>query len=220
MKSVLFFLCLVPLSFSAQRVSAFGGMTRNIFFDHLSKKYGSYISSYNDATGFTAGLGIDSALVDWLTMRFTFQFEQYSGHLDVSEGNKSGGTRTKAAVTKSIVSLGVFPINIRILNRIKVNLGFDISVLANDSFSGSESNWNYTGKATYYILQEHYSKFSAPLFLGLRGRIRYDIFVSEKICLTPHYGFYFGGSGGFWQFPEKTRSIRHMVGIGIKKRTK
>jgi len=64
----------------AQKVELFGGMNNNIFHD-FNKDEHHCSSSYHSDWGYTASIGLDSIKVDWLTLRFTLQYDQYKGRL-------------------------------------------------------------------------------------------------------------------------------------------
>ncbi|HYX09502.1 MAG TPA: hypothetical protein VE912_22420, partial [Bacteroidales bacterium] len=65
-----------------------------------------------------------------------------------------------------------------------------------------------------------YKKFSSSTYFGFQGRIAYDFKFSESFWISPQYLYYFGLSNEFVDFPENTKSMRHYICIGIKKKIK
>jgi len=202
-----------------QKIELFGGASKNIFHDY-HKSDAHYNSSYNSGLGYCAGIGIDSIKIDWLTLRFTLQFDQYKGKLDVSDGGLGGGYTTVANVDKSILSLGVFPINFRFFHRLDLNFGFELSGLIYESFNGTSSGWIMNQPNWSYNLQDKYDHYSSKVYFGLQGRIAYDFNLSKSIWISLQYMYYFGLSNEFVEFPNETKSMRHYLSIGLKKKFK
>jgi len=199
----------------AQKIELFGGANRNIFHDYYETTP-HYSSKYNSDYGFSAGFGLDSIKIDWLVLRFTLQFDKYKGKFEVSESGLGGGYTTFAKVDKSVLSLGIFPINFRFLDRIDLNLGLQISRLVNESFSGTSSGWTMNQPNWSYNIQDKYNKYSSTTYFGFQGRISYDFKISKSIWISPQYLYYFGLSNEFVEFPKNTKSMRHYFCIGIK----
>jgi hypothetical protein len=207
------------LTLFSQKIELYGGANKNLFYD-FNNDYPHYSSNYKSKYGFTAGFGIDSVKIDWLTCRFNLQLDKYSGKLDVSEGGLGGGSTTVANIDKTVISLGVFPINIRIIKRLDINLGLIITELIHESFNGTCSGWLMNQPDWSYQLQDKYRKYSSSNYFGIQGRIAYNIKMTESMWLTPQYLYYLGLTNEFVKFPEDTRSMRHYFCIGIKKKIK
>ncbi|MGC8823114.1 MAG: hypothetical protein ACP5PZ_00760 [Bacteroidales bacterium] len=202
-----------------QEVEAFLGANNNIFHDYNNNE-GHFRSVYTSDYGFSGGLALDNIKFDWLTLRFTLQFDNYKGKLNVSDGGLGGDNKTIANTDKSVISLGVFPINCQILKRINLNFGFIISRLINESFDGTISGWAINQPNYTYNLQDKYTRISTLTYLGLQGRIAYDFKISKSLIISPQYIYYFGLSNEFAIFPETTKSMRHYFSIGIKRSIK
>jgi hypothetical protein len=202
-----------------QKIELFGGQNRNIFFDS-GQASGHFNSSYNSGLGFIAGIGVDSVKVDWMTMQFRLQFEKYSGELKASDGGLGGGNSTQALIDKSIITLGLFPLNFRILKSIDLNFGLEISRLLDEYFNGTTGGW-MMGKPNWSEnLQDKYSRFSSLTYFGIRSRISYDFLLTQSIFISPQFSYYHGLSREFDEFPQQTRSRRYSFGIGFKKEIK
>lgn len=202
-----------------QNIELYGGQNTNHFHDY-GQNVGHFQSSYNPGYGYSFGLAVDSIKADWMTLRFTLKFDKYSGSLTASDGGLGGGYTTEAEIEKSLISFGVFPFNFQIIKRIDFNLGFEISKLISESYKGTSSGWVMGQPNWHYDLQERYSKYGSSISFGLSSRLAYNLQIGECITIYPQYSFYFGLSKEFIEFPESTKSVRHFIGIGIKKRVK
>lgn len=207
---------IVTVSLSGQKFEIFGGINNNKFHDFIKDNH--YRSAYKADYGYTAGFGIDSIKFDWLKLRFTLQFDKYKGNLQVSYGGLGGDQTTVADFEKSLISLCIFPVNFRFFNKVDLNLGFQVSRLITETFNGTSSGWILYQPNWSYTLQDKYDRYSATTYFGLQGRIACDFNLSKSICVTPQYLYYFGLSDEFVEFPEETKSMRHHLCVGIKKR--
>jgi hypothetical protein len=207
------------LTLFSQNLEIIGGLNKNSFFD-FQQNEGHFSSSYNSDYGYAIRIGIENIKVDWLTLRFTLTYDKYGGELEASDGGLGGGYTTNVTIDKSIISLGVFPINFKIIDRIDLNFGFEMGGLLNESFSGTSSGWLMGEPGWSYDLNDKYDRYSAKTYFGLRGRIAYDFKISDKLAISPQYSYYFGLSNEFDEFPEATKSMRHYFCIGLQRKIK
>jgi hypothetical protein len=205
------------LTLYSQSIEIFGGPNKNIFHDY-SDGEGHFMSSYNPALGYNIGIGIDDIKIDWLKLRFTLCFDNYGGELEASDGGLGGGYTTNAEIDKSVLSLGLFPLNLKIIKRLDLNFGFEFSMLINETYTGTKSGWLMGEPGWSYNIEDEYDRYSALTNFGLKARIAYDINLAKSIIISPQYSFYYGLSNEFDEFPEQTVSMRHYIGIGIEKK--
>lgn len=213
----LFLLISIP-AFS-QNLEVIGGLNKNHFFD-FQQNEGHFSSSYYSNYGYTLRIGVDDIKVDWLTLRFTLSYDKYGGELKASDGGMGGGYTTNAKIDKSVISLGVFPVNFKIIDRIDLNFGFEIAGLINENYSGTSSGWIMGNPDWSYDLNEKYDRYSSKIYFGLSGRIAYDFNISDKLSISPQYSYYLGLSNEFDEFPEATKSMRHYFCIGLQRKLK
>ena len=213
---LIFFSSLTAFS---QDIELIGGINKNDFFDFQQNER-HFSSSYNSDYGYAIRIGIENIKIDRLTLRFTLGFDKYGGELTASDGGLGGGYTTDAKIDKSIISLGVFPLNFKIIDRIDLNFGFEISGLISENFSGTSSGWLMGEPYWSYDLNDKYDRFSSNTYFGLRGRIAYDFNISDKLAISPQYSYYFGLSNEFDEFPEATKSMRHYFCIGLQRKIK
>lgn len=220
MKRILTGLILIStLTSFSQNLEIMGGLNKNNFFDFLGGK-GHYRSAYHYDYGYVFKIGIDDIKTDKLQWRFTIGYENYGGELEVTNGGLGGEFTTKAVIDKSVFSMGCFPFNFRIIDRIDLNFGIEYSVLISENFSGTHSGWSMGAPDYSYDLNGKYEDFSAKSHWGLLGRIAYDINLSEKLAISPQYSYYFGLSQEFIEFPEETKSMRHQFSVGFQRKLK
>ncbi|MDA3911193.1 MAG: hypothetical protein PF448_07545 [Bacteroidales bacterium] len=210
---------LSSLTSYSQNIEIIGGLNKNSFFD-FQQNEGYYSSSYDSDYGYAIRIGIENIQVDWLTLRFTLSYDKYGGELEASDGGMGGTYTTNAKIDKSVISFGVFPVNFKIIDRIDLNFGFEFTGLLNENFSGISSGWTIAEPNWSYELNEKYDSYSSKTYFGLRGRIAYDFYISDKLAISPQYSYYFGLSNEFDQFPEATKSMRHYFCIGLQRKIK
>lgn len=207
------------LSAFSQTIEIIGGLNQNNFFD-FQEGEGHFKSSYTSDYGYTIRLGLDDIKADWMSLRLTLSYDKYSGSLTASDGGLGGGYTTNARIDKSVISLGVFPLNFKILDRIDLNFGLELSGLINEKFSGTSSGW-LTGHPNWsYDLIDKYDRYNSRFYLGLSGRIAYDFYISDNLAISPQYSYYFGLSNEFDEFPDETKSMRHYFCIGLQRKLK
>ncbi len=200
---------------SGQNLELFSGYISNTFYDtHDVGRH--YQSSYKKGSGYNVGLGIDNIMLDKLKCRFTLQFDNYNGGLNVSNGGLGGAYRTDALVSKSLLSVGLFPLNFDIKQKLHLGLGVLFSKLINESVNGT----TYTllmGQEKENSIEDIYDNYSSSMTFGVQGRIACDIKLTPEILLTPQYIFHYGLTEEFAYFPTETKSLRHLFCLGLKK---
>lgn len=213
----LFFLIFSNNLFS-QDFQVFGGVNYNNFYEFPNQYEGHYRSSYKSASGFTCGVSADNIKYERLKYRFSLQFDVYSGDLMASDGGLGGGYTTIASIKKSVLSIGIFPFNTVIAEKIDLNLGVLLTALLSEKYDGTVSNWSINYPSSISNINDKYNKYSSSLYAGLQGRIAYNLQLKNGLTLTPQYLYYFGLSHEFDEFPDRTKSQRHYLCIGIKKK--
>ncbi|MCG8327606.1 MAG: hypothetical protein MI974_07970 [Chitinophagales bacterium] len=211
--SLLFFL-LVNCALCAQNTEITTGYIQTNFFDPDRDEHYN-LSNYSNRGGFGLGLAIENVMIDSVRVRFTLSYSKYGGKISNYNGGKGSGTITRVNMNKSIVSLGFFPLNFRILNRIDLNFGFEGSILLHERFSGTSSKWNIIGGGGTQNLNEE-ERFNAISYTGVCGRLAYDFKWSEQITISPQYSFHLGLTREFKDHIKGTKSRRQFFGLGIQ----
>lgn len=205
------------LTVNSQNTELVGAYLLNHFYD-LEESSPHYNSTYTTEPGYAISIGIEDVKIDWLTMRFTFSLNKYSGKVEASDGGLAFGSTTSLKIDKSILSIGVFPLNFRLIERIDINLGFQLSGLIHEDFSGTNSGWRMDSPDYSYNLEDRYNSYSSKHGFGFQGRLAYDFKLSDIWLLSPQYAYYIGIRNEFHEFPKFTKSMKHYFGLGLQRR--
>lgn len=197
---------------SSQNIDFMTGMNKSEFYnDSRSSNQGGW--------GCFLRMGIDGIKMQRLPLRFTIGFENYGGEASGWDGGLGGGGMVYVNFRKTIITLGAYPINFRIIDRIDLNFGFEHSRLLTESYSGEIYSSGYKHPLTFICyLEDRYDHYSEKTTSGLRGRIAYDHVLSDKWAVSAEYSYYLGLSPELDEFPESLRSRRHQAGIGLQYR--
>ncbi len=221
MKSFLITLfALSSLALFSQRVEVYGGLNNNRFYD-FKKEDPHFNSQYSPDWGGIAGIGISDLSAGWHKLRLTLSFEKYGGNINVYGGGLGAGSRIVVDMRKSVLALGVYPVNFSVIHRFDINIGIKISGLISESYEGKLYSGSSTGQSdTSYNLHDKYGRLSSSFVIGLEGRLAYNIKLSENYFLVPQYAFYLGLSQEFSDALKEVKSMRHYFCIGIVKKLK
>jgi hypothetical protein len=145
---------------------------------------------------------------------FGFLAERYKGSFDVSSGGLGGSNHTEATVTKTVIGLAFYPLN---LSRQKwhFQLGGLINYLLTYEFVGSQQN-RLAGTTTHSGL----SLFANRNYnLGVITSLSYSWEFKKDWFLVPRYSFYGSFAEDFVNLlPENSQTLKHYFSIGISKR--
>ena len=205
------------LTLFSQSIGITGGLNRNSFFDFNQDEW-HYSSSYNSDFGYAIGIGLEDIKVKWLKLRFTLSYDKYGGEMAISDWALGGGDETNAEINKSIISLGIYPVNFKIIDRININLGVEMAGLISEHITGTQSYWEMGQLVWIKDLNDKNERFSAKAYFGLHGRIAYDFGISDRLTISPQYSYYFGLSNEF--VIKTTKSMRHYFCIGLQRKIK
>lgn len=199
----------------SQSIEVFAGVTDNHFYDNV-KNDGHHTASYISSNGFSFGLAIEDVKVSWHKMRVSLRYDKYSGTINVGNGSLGGRENTIAEIDKSLISLGVYPVNFTVFRKLNFNFGVETSRLLSESIQGMSSGYLMGQLKWNDNLEEKYNRFNSLFTFGIGGRVSCDLSINESITLTPQYNFYYGVTGEFTEAPEETKSMRNFIGVGIK----
>jgi len=208
-------LFIASIASNAQKLEIFGGVTQNRLYQYFDDNTKT-TEPYTNGNGYLVGLAISDIKLDKLSLRFTLHFESYNGGIEYcSCGNGATSTET-AKIDKSVLSLGIFPVNFQVLKKIKINSGIEISHLFSESFEGTRSSYSYSTRVSETIdLHDVHDRLSSKAYFGLKTRIAYEFNLGDHIVIAPQYSFYHGFSKEFKEI-QNAKSMRHFLGIGIE----
>lgn len=212
---LLLFLLEKPRLIAQNKMELIAGLNQNQFFD-VNRDDGHSYSSYQSALGYSLRIGVENVKMDWMKLRFTVGFDQYGGKIEVTDGGLGGSYTTTAEVNKSVLSLGLFPLNLQVWKRIDFNLGLEFSALIDENYRGIRSGWSLGRPYWREKLEDSYSSYSEKAYWGIRGRLAYDILLMDHVFISPQYSYFLGISNEFKEFQKATRSMRHYFSLGIQ----
>ncbi len=206
-------------SIDAQSFELFGGISKNKFYD-IEENWTYSTGRYTSGNNQYIGIGLHHIRVSDIDFGITISYEKYGGNLWAETGGRGGGTITTASIDKSILTMGVLPFNKYIYRKLKLSIGINFSSLIRESFSGTE-RLSSTPTSSPIIASEElnkkYRSFSTSFLIGFRGALSYDFKISDNIYISPHYAYNIGLFEEFKNFPRATKSMRHQLGIGLKR---
>jgi len=223
--NLLFFLLSLSITASAQSLEFNFGTHLNNLYD-FKEKNGPYTSSYSPKVGYDLNVGIDDIYLNTMRLRFTLGLSIYGGGIKASQGENGGNYSMNGEIEKTVLRLGFYPVNFRIKKRLNISIGPQFSMLIHEKIKGTYDEWHveYNEYNNQYIvessgnLNERYDSYNARYYVGANIRIAYRIPLSEDFYLVPQYALYIGISNEFVEFPNITKSINNILGIGIKRK--
>jgi len=216
---LLFFLSF-GLTASAQSWEFNSSPLVNFFYDFDDY----YIGSYTLKSGYNLNVGIDDVYLNDLRLRFILGFSKYSGGIDAKFRSQGSGTSLNGHAKKNVLQFGLYPINFGGKEGLNVNIGTEFSALIGGEIEGTYTNWYIVSTSgpvveeSYDDVNDLYDSYHSMYYFGISIRVAYDIPLSEDFYLVPQYSLYVGLSNEFIEFPKTTKSLRNMLGIGIKRK--
>lgn len=148
---------------SAQEIELLGGLNYNIFYDLEEKRGGHFNSSYTPNLGYGINIGIEKMKIEdkIIPIRIVFGYGNYGGGLSASTGGNGGGSGISIDLNKSVFTLGVYPINKKIKDRLGISFGFEAAALLSEAFSGTANSWVLFEPSSSSGIKERHSAISA-----------------------------------------------------------
>lgn len=219
---ILFFSCQTCFSVNAQQIEAFSGVNHSRLFRNGGSNDGYSLKYDNASTDFTAGLAVDSIMLDWLAFRIDIAYNQYSGGYDYNAGGHGGDQYYDLHFKKSTLSFVFYPIQFDIYKRVRINLGLSYAFLIQESFHGNYFQSVYSSTPpppppTSYEMNEKYNRVSEKTTFGVQLGIAYPISIGETWIIRPQYNLYIGLNDELDVAPTRNSVFRNFVGIGVSR---
>lgn len=202
---------------SAQFLEFSGGLSK---YDYsLSDEY-KYSNSADTRVGYNFLIGVDGVSfkinkIEDLTFRFTFGISRSSAKFNFRTGGQGGGHITKAETQKKVFTFGIYPINIKKIKNLELNIGINYLRTVSSYVVGSSTAFGAAGNNTVDL-----ALFEGDIFakrqIGPAVRLAYTFKLSDKILITPQYNYYIGITPEFRRSISTTFNQNHFIGIGIK----
>lgn len=211
---LLFCMCCSPLF--SQTLEIHGGYLYNNYHE-LAFGDSDYSLDLKAGHGYAFGVSVDDFQLWKIKHRLTLRYEQFNGDISASDIGLGGGQTTEAEFDKTLLSLGVYPVRVKFLGAGEANLGVQYSRLLAETFEGRTQEVLHNKFNRETDLQDRYSSFNSESNWGLNLRVAYQFKLSSDWTLIPQYEFHYGFKDDFKHHPGKIKSMRHFVGVGLKK---
>jgi hypothetical protein len=206
-------------SLLGQTLELAGGVNYNSFFtvghdDPLSTV------GYKSRAGYRVLAGYTFPKRDKITLRITLGLENYSGAFKSTSSGHGGSSITDGIISKNVLSLGVFPVNVPVFGGLFLSIGLEGSVLLNEKVSGWKYGISYSdtsGASSLLSLQDIEDIYSTRTTIGARINLSYEVAFGSRSTFSPHYSFYIGTRNELAQFLISTYSMRHFFGLAYKR---
>lgn len=192
----LFLVIIVFFSISnlfGQSLELFGGVNRTSFYNRVEDDY--FAASYQPGLGYSLGLGFDLKKTKAIYWRFTLSFENYNGEIFEKYIHKIQTSTESVDISKNCLNIGVYPLSFNIKEKLKINFGFEFS----------------------YLLVDNSSRpVSAPVVIGLRSRLAYEINISDELSIQPQFHYYIGLTNETTKTASNSMRFYFLVGVAKK----
>ena len=169
--------------------------------------------------GYSFGLGISDLRIDTLRMNMAFylHFDNISGAGYFENLNHYSGQTMTAAVKKSTLSIGIYPLNFSFFKRrLSFSLGGTVGFKIWSQTLGRESSWSSppTGPWTTKVVDFSDADPNWLITFGIASGLSYNFNLGERWTLAPKYRFCLGLGLDFSRF----KSMRHEFGVVLRRK--
>lgn len=219
---IIIFCCHTWFSVYAQQIEALWGVNHSRLFRNGGNSEGYSLKYDSGSTDFTAGLAVDSIMLDWLAFRIDIAYNQYSGGYDYNAGGQGGDQYYDLHFKKSTLSLVFYPIQFYVYKRVRINLGLSYAFLIQESFHGNYFQSVYSSTPpppppTSYEMNEKYNRVSERKTFGVQLGIAYPIPIGENWIIRPQFNLYIGLNNELDVAPTRNSVFRNFVGVGVSR---
>ncbi len=202
----------------AQDLLVFGGLNNNRFCDY-KRDNNQFSTFYSSLKGTNFGIGLDNVKIAKHNFLFTLRASAYNGYVYTTTRQVEAVTTTGIELNKSIIGLGIYPFNFKILdNHLDFSFGVESNVLLKTNLKGYRTTVSTIDKPTINTIIDNSSKGMVNQFgMCLSGRLAYRLKIKNDLYLVPQYTFYCGLTNELKNIEANTKSYRHLIEIGLMK---
>jgi hypothetical protein len=209
----------------AQNLEVFGGSLKNTvkICSNDTPWEESHQSSYE---GYSIGIGINNLVPDSfpkLRFRITARYDEYGNYIYAYSGGRWGYSKDEVIVQKRNISLGIYPVNFKVVKDLEIGIGIELGVLLNSKTVGYRNTYYNNGNpqtpsvstSKNYEIENnsiHYKK----IIPGLVGRASYKIPLSSHFRLIPQAEYYHGLLKEYQDLVLETHSRRWSIKLGLE----
>lgn len=183
----LFFLFLSSNVF-CQSIEISGGILINNYFDKIDY-FTTTERYYKSRNGYSLKLCNTSLIKSKYKFRYSISYSKYRGYAGLSVPTIGWGVNGIYEI--SALSIGLYPLNFKLLNTINFSFGIEFPTPIKAHFNGNSYNINtYNGgiRPINANIENEIANFS----IGLSGYVSYSLKISKKIFITSNLYFYSG----------------------------
>lgn len=199
---------------SAQTLAMYPGLSYGGFYD-IQKSEGDYTQEYDPQFGFNLGVEIkDIALDSVYKIALAVNYQRYGGGF-YTQGTSYSYTYDQGTITKHVLGLEFYPINIHLFNNLRWSLGLSLNTLLTYKMYGKRiwsSNYPY-GPSGNVDLND-IDGFVKRFYWGVNSTIGYEFEVGN-IRFEPRYSYYLGLTEEFDHLQAATKSMRYSIQLSF-----
>lgn len=210
---------LIVVCGSAQTVAICPGISYGGFYLG-QKEEGHLVADYKSQLGYTIRAETkDIALDTMISIGFAINYQNYGGYFFTQNGGLGGTYTDEGKITKDVLGLEFYPINLRLVKKIRISLGVSLNALLNYNMSGNHS-WSIIGTSpsdpsnTGSTDLNEIDGLIKPYYWGVNSTIGYE-FELGQFRIEPQYNFYLGLSAEFDHLQATTKSLRQAIQLSI-----
>jgi hypothetical protein len=199
----------------SQIISVVSGLNYGRFYDTQIDEGHSY-STYNPQFGYTAGIEIrDISIKENYKIGFALNFQNYGGDFFATDGGLGGSTSDDGEITKNILGVEFYPLNVNLIKNLNTSLGVTFNSLVNYNLIGFHK-WYYSGfpgssgSTDLNDIEGVVKRFH----WGINASVGYR-FEFGKIVFEPRYIFNLGISRELAGLQSSPKSWRHVAQLCI-----
>jgi|GEM_PF-2923396 len=206
--------CLLPFFLFSQELEFTTSFGQNTFYKlKVPPNFESY--SYASGNAIAANIRLKLISENFPTGEFLVfcSIEHYIGGFDHSINATGSGDRTIGTTDKTTLSIGLYPLNYKILKRLDIHIGIQMSFLLNEKNRGSYSVWtlNNLSGSNFSLEGEELNIRTIP---ALNIKLSYPIKINDTISILPEYMGILGLVSELQQIGYP-RSMRNYLGVGL-----
>jgi hypothetical protein len=205
---------------SAQVVGAYSGASYGRFYNINRGSNAHFSSEYVQQFGFRAGIEMKNIKIDsFFTLKFALGYENYGGYFKVRNGGLGGSTTDEGTVSKDVLTIQVYPFNIKVINHLTIRAGLEMNVLLNEEINGTRSGWQIQSSPIptnpYFSTNlSDIDDYVKKVNYGFNFSLGYE-FKIGNLVLEPQYNFFLGASKEFETFQTRIKSMRQSLGVSV-----
>ena len=208
--AILFFGLVIASTGFAQSFRYFAGVNTGRFYDTQQALDGTHNEkAYTSQIGYGLGVELEGLALDTLIkLRIALGFHNYGGSFYNRRGALGGSIEESGSLSKNVVALEVYPLNVRIYRKLRLSAGMSVNAMLNHTLSGNKHST--IGPEQTTLALNEINNFVKPINWGANAALGYELGIGDFL-IEPRYNYHIGLSNEFQLAGIK--SMRHMFSI-------